>query len=98
MQQFKSMIESYDCLIIDVRTSAEIQTGMIDYAVHIDLQDLTSKIENVEYQKFQHIIFYCRSGVRSLSACEIAESIWQGKKECYSLDGGILAWNTSLKV
>lgn len=97
VQQFKKMVGLYDCLIIDVRTSAEILTGMIDHAVHIDLQDLECKIEDTEYHKFQHIIFYCRSGYRSISACDIAENKWQGKKECYSLDGGILAWNASFK-
>ncbi|MBA4249381.1 MAG: hypothetical protein C0432_01495 [Candidatus Puniceispirillum sp.] len=85
-------------ILIDVRSDVEIESGMIDNAVHLPLHDLNKKLLEMDAEEIQHIVFYCRSGYRSLSACDIAAKIWGTSKEYYSLDGGILAWHESQKV
>ena len=55
--------------IIDVRTEAELKTGHLDGAIHIEWQDilqLSSKIS-----KGEEIYLYCRSGNRSGKATKI---------------------------
>ncbi len=84
-------------MLIDVRSDAEIESGMIDNAIHLPLHDLDQKLVDLDVEGVQHIVFYCRSGYRSLSACDIAQKIWKASKKYYSLDGGILAWNESFK-
>lgn len=97
--EFMSFLNSEKkCVLVDVRQADEIKTGMIDGAIHIPLHELDGRLSELEIKEDDVVVFYCRSGYRSLSACEIADQKWQGKKESYSLDGGILAWNVSLKV
>lgn len=50
----------------------------------------TMQVEELEDWKDKEVIIYCRSGRRSMLACQILDQM--GFKETYNLEGGILAW------
>ena len=50
----------------------------------------TMQVEELEDLKDQEVIVYCRSGRRSMLACQILDQV--GFKDTYNLEGGILSW------
>jgi len=79
--------------IIDVRTPAETNSGMIDHAFNVDFNaaDFKEKIGHLD--KSMPCFLYCASGRRSKEACAYMSS--QGFKKVYNLKGGMLAWNNA---
>ena len=72
-----------DAYLIDVREPNETEQGMIPSAVNLPLSELPNSLHlgSTEFKakygyekprKDQEITFYCRSGKRSTTACEIA--------------------------
>ncbi len=91
--QWKERIQNdANACILDVRTDAEIEDGMIPNAKHIDLylgQEFINEIEALDKSKNYYI--YCRSGNRSNQACNVMEQL--GFANTYNLLGGINEWN-----
>ncbi len=78
-----------DFLLVDVRELEEVEEGMIDDSVHWPLssfEDFKSEIEDSD----QSLVFYCRSGKRSMVAAKLAEQWTQN--DIYSLVGGYNAY------
>lgn len=90
--EFKNQIESDpNAIIIDCRTAMEWDQGIIENSVLLDLFDSHSFMhESEKLDKDKSYYVYCRSGVRSVNACQILESI--GIKNTYNLLGGIMSW------
>jgi rhodanese-related sulfurtransferase len=76
------------CVLVDVRTDAEVARGMIEGATHIVLPTLPGRVDALPFD--QAVVFYCQSGARSAQACHWFAG--QGGKQVYNLQGGILAW------
>ena len=88
---FKSMIEVNDNeIIIDVRTPAETEKGMIVGAININIGSDTFKEEVGKLDKNQPIFVYCHAGGRSSKAMGILKGM--GFTEVYSLLGGYSGW------
>ncbi len=80
-----------NAVILDVRTDAEIEEGIIPNAIHIDIykgQEFINEIEELDKSKSYYV--YCRSGNRSGQACKIMEEL--GFDKTYNLEGGMLQW------
>lgn len=60
-------------VILDVRTRSEYQGGHIKNAMHIPLQELNNKLNQVKKLN-KPVIAYCASGMRSSSATSILKS------------------------
>jgi len=92
-KEWKSLIsEDEHAVIIDVRRPEEWQQGIIESAVMMNIMDFEGfqqKSKDLDLSKNYYV--YCRSGVRSLRACDALESF--GVKTTYNLLGGILAWD-----
>lgn len=69
--------------LLDTRTDMEYAAGNIANAVHIPVDVLRERIEEVPKDK--KIYVYCQSGLRSYIACRILE---QKGYECYNISGG----------
>jgi rhodanese-related sulfurtransferase len=69
--EWASQLESDSkSIILDVRTDAEVEEGMIPEAIHLDIhqgQAFISALEKLD--KTNHYYVYCRSGARSGQAC-----------------------------
>lgn len=55
-------------VLLDVRTDAERQTGSIKSSIHIPLQSLRTRFNELEKYKGREIVCYCQTGSRSASA------------------------------
>ncbi len=91
--QVKQMVEKGEKpFLLDVRTKEEYTgpMGHIEGAVLIPVQELESRYKELEAQKGQKIVIYCRSGNRSMVAARILQA--KGFKVINML-GGMRAWN-----
>lgn len=80
-----------DAVILDVRTSAELNEGIIPKAVHLDIYMGREFIDELnKLEKNKNYFVYCRSGNRSGQACSIMEQM--GFQNAYNLIGGMLEW------
>ncbi|WP_269684890.1 rhodanese-like domain-containing protein [Flavobacterium lacustre] len=81
-----------NAVILDVRTEAEYNDGIILNAINIDIhkgQEFITELEALDKSKNYYV--YCRSGARSAKACEIMNEL--GFETAYNLLGGILDWD-----
>ncbi|PWK14924.1 rhodanese-like domain-containing protein [Tumebacillus permanentifrigoris] len=74
--------------IIDVREDFEVAEGMIDGALHVPMRDLLERYQ--EWKPEEELIFVCRSGRRSLAACQVMKMI--GYHNVKNLAGGMRAY------
>lgn len=80
--------------LLDVRQPQEYQQSHIPGAILIPLSDLNTHLSSLDQGK--PVIVYCRSGVRSKSACQILRQ--SGFDECFNMVGGILKYNGSQAI
>ena len=60
-----------DALIVDVRSSAEFETGHVEGALLLPLDQLQAGIAALAPRKTTPLVLYCRSGARSEMGCGI---------------------------
>lgn len=91
-EEWISQLENDDnAVVLDVRTDAEVEDGIISKAIHIDIyrgQEFIDEIEALDKSKNYYV--YCRSGNRSGKACQIMQQL--GFENTYNLLGGMLEW------
>ena len=92
-EEWKSLIEEDEnAVIIDSRRPEEWEMGIIENSLMINIMDFVDfeqKAAQLDPSKNYYV--YCRSGVRSVTACNILES--QGLNSTFNLLGGILSWS-----
>lgn len=84
-----------NAIVLDVRTLAEVEQGIIPNAIHIDIymgQGFVQELNKLDKTKNYYV--YCRSGNRSRQACYIMDQM--GFEKAYNLMGGIIDWNGEL--
>ena len=91
VQGLEMLRENGACVLVDVRTDAEVSRGGIAGAVHIPLHLLPVKMADLPADL--PIVFYCQSGGRSAQACAFVAS--KGMGTVYNLQGGIIGWMRS---
>jgi hydroxyacylglutathione hydrolase len=75
-------------LLVDVREEDEIAEGAIPGMTHMPLSDFEAFKDKIPLDR--SIVFYCRSGKRSMMAGQLA-STWTSQP-VYSLAGGYLGY------
>ncbi len=75
-------------LLVDVREDAEFAAGHLEGALHIPLGQLPQRLAEIGPQPSP--VFICRSGGRSMVACQIA--LRANIRSPANLEGGMLAW------
>ena len=93
-EQAKEIIDRENVLLLDVRTEEEFVTGHIPSAINIPVQELEARVDELE-NKEQKILIYCKSGRRSVIACEILEAY--GYTNLYNI-GGVVDWPYGLEI
>ena len=86
-------LDDQDYKFIDVRTISEFMSGHIQNSIHIPLQELANRLNEIEQIKQKNIIVYCRSGARSSNATDI---LLKNNFKVQNLSGGILSWDGKL--
>ena len=72
---FSSLVSSNEIIVIDVRSDAEVKTGIIQDAIHIEWTKIDKEITKIDISKDHAIYLYCRSGNRSGKAVDILKNI-----------------------
>ena len=80
---------SEPAVLLDVRRSDEVATAAIAGAVHIPLDELEERVDELDPTK--ETIVYCHHGVRSLTATAFLRQ--RGFDKVKSLAGGIDRWS-----
>ena len=75
-------------IIIDVREDFELEISKIEGAIHIPMNDLPDRLD--ELNLIENYVIMCRTGVRSAQVCEFLAK--QNFKSIYNLVGGINEW------
>lgn len=88
----KIIAEDSTVLILDVRTSEEYsgELGHIDHALLIPVQELETRIGELEVYKGKMILAVCRTGRRSGTATELLTKKGFRVK---NVAGGMVKWN-----
>jgi hydroxyacylglutathione hydrolase/adenylyltransferase/sulfurtransferase len=73
--------------VVDVREPYEREAGYLEGSEHIELQQLAGAAQTLDAGR--PVIFYCRSGVRSLMA---AQAFRRAGFEAWSMAGGLVEW------
>ena len=82
------MAEGKALRLIDVRTPAEMNRGMIESGVALPMHMVPINPPRPEGD--ETLVIYCRSGARSAQVC--AYLAQQFGIEAYNLQGGVIAW------
>ena len=79
-------------LLVDVREDAEFAAGHLEGARHIPLGQLPQRLAEIDPQADP--VFICRSGGRSMAACQMA--LRANIRSPANLEGGMLAWAATI--
>ena len=74
--------------LIDVRSIAEMNSGIIPNAEKLPLHTLPVRLNEIDGEDV--CVLYCRSGARSAQGVGFMNA--QGFENVYNLRGGIIAW------
>ena len=93
-EEAKGKLKNPSVVLLDVRTDQERKSNKINNSLHIPLNQLSGRIDELNKFKSKEFICYCRSGNRSVSA-----AVMLNKKgfNASNLRGGINRWNFSEK-
>jgi len=80
-----------DYLLVDVRQPEEYSIGHIPGAHFLPLPELETRLFGLPSDR--DLIFYCRTGSRSLAASLLASEGEVTEKSVYNVSGGIMAWD-----
>ena len=82
--------EKEGTVIVDVRRDDEWVTGHVKGAIHIPVDDLQSRIDELPRDKT--LLFICVSGMRAGRACEIAATMGYPSESLYNVEDGTPTW------
>lgn len=80
--------ERKDLILLDVRTAEETAAGMVENAVHIPVDELRQRLE--ELDKTKTIAVYCAVGLRGYVACRILQ---QNGFRAVDISGGYVSYS-----
>ena len=84
-----------DVVVLDVRTQAEADNGIIEGAQVIDVRNPDFARQIADLDKDATYLVYCRSGSRSVTACNMMHEA--GFKNLFNLLGGYTNWSQETK-
>jgi len=90
LRDFINTHNEMDYVLVDVRQPAEYAVAHIPGARLLPLPELESKIDDLPADK--DLLFYCRTGGRSLTAAFMAAEAEATTQTVYNILGGITAW------
>jgi rhodanese-related sulfurtransferase/rubrerythrin len=90
LQQYMDSHKEKEYVLIDVRQPSEYESGHIPGAKFMPLLELESNLFALPANR--DLIFYCRSGARSMAAAMLAAEAEVTQQSVYNLAGGVVSW------
>lgn len=81
----KDILHDPQTSIVDVRSVMEFNSGHIDNAINIPLDQFVNRFREIKGLGEKPVVFYCRSGNRSAQAVAYLQQ--QGVKQVYNGGG-----------
>ena len=91
----EKIMKDKEVIILDVRTPAEFAESAIKGAINIDVNASNFKEKVSTLDKEKSYLIYCRSGMRSVKACNLMAE--NGFNKMFNLLGGYQAWSSNIK-
>lgn len=88
-RRWPDICNSSDVTLLDVREPQELAMAAIDGAVHIPMQQIPGRLD--ELDRSRTIVVMCHGGMRSLQVAGFLAH--QGFDQVVNLEGGIDAWS-----
>jgi rhodanese-related sulfurtransferase len=87
--ELKTRLDRHEApLLLDVRQDWETQICRLPNAVHIPIEELERRVDELDPQ--DSIVVYCHQGVRSAAVAEYLRSV--GFRDVQNLSGGLDLW------
>jgi rhodanese-related sulfurtransferase len=93
VEQFKAHLNDEGAMLVDVRTDAEMDDGIIAGAVQIEYNSEEMLARFGELDKNKPVLVYCAAGGRSGKVKYMLQNM--GFQIVYDLDGGMGAWESA---
>lgn len=90
LEEAKDMMDSGNAIVIDVRQPDEWASGHVAGAMHIPVDDVIARIDELPADK--DLLFICAMGVRSGLACEMAAAMNLATDRLFNIEAGTPAW------
>lgn len=85
------MDDKENTILVDVRSEEEFEESNIEKSINMPLHQLMYNIDDIEDYKDKNVIVYCRSGHRSITACNLLSV--EGFSKVYNLEKGIIGYD-----
>lgn len=93
-QTANQWLTSGEAVLVDVREQSEYDEAHIEKARLLPLSTVTLNEAHMPEHRHKKLIIHCRSGKRSMMACETLQAE-APEHELYNMEGGILAWQAA---
>lgn len=94
-EELKTRIEGMIApTIVDVRDAEELEGGFIEGSLHIPMDQIATKAEELMPNKQREVVLYCARGRRSAVAADQLEKM--GYSNVKSLEGGYETYKDTL--
>ena len=90
LEEAKAMMDGGNAVVIDVREPDEWTSGHVAGAIHIPVDDVGARIDELPADK--DLLFICAMGVRSGLACEMAAAMNLDTARLFNIEEGTPAW------
>ncbi|MEM9143386.1 MAG: rhodanese-related sulfurtransferase [Bacteroidota bacterium] len=99
-EQFNTLIEDPDTILVDMRNHYESEIGHFKNAITPDVDTFRDSLDVIEkdlaeYKENKKLVMYCTGGIR----CEKASAYYRHKgfKQVYQLEGGIIDYTRQVR-
>lgn len=90
VEQAWERVQKEGAVVVDVRSPDEWVTGHVKGAIHLPVDDVLARID--ELPTGQDLLFICAVGVRSALACEMAAAMGRPSDKLFNIEEGTGAW------
>ena len=90
VEEAAEMYENDNTVVVDVRRPDEYEAGHVKGSLHVPVDDVLARIE--EIPKDKKLLFICAQGVRSGLACEMAAAMGLDTESLYNIEECTAAW------
>ena len=90
VEQAKELLDGGNAVVVDVRNPDEWVAGHVTGAIHIQVDEVMNRIDELPQDK--ELLFICAAGVRSALACEMAAAMGVQTERLYNIEEGTPTW------
>ena len=90
VEQATELLDEGGAVVVDVRNPDEWVAGHVKGAIHIPVDEVLNRVEELPEDK--KLLFICAAGVRSALACEMAAAMGVPTERLYNVEEGTPTW------